>query len=81
MRNGLQPAGHDGDGVNRVTGKEQRHCQHLTDSHEASRVFTMHAMISENVENSVAARTTMTSTLRSASGLQFSFTPRSSERQ
>src|ERR1019366_2402783 len=45
-----------------------------------SRVFTRHAMMSENVANSVAARTTMTSTLTSASGLQFSFTPSNSER-
>jgi hypothetical protein len=39
----------------------------------------MHAMMSENVENSVAARTTMTTTLRRASGLQSSFTLISSE--
>jgi len=45
------------------------------------RVFTMHAMMSENVENSVEARTTMSTTFERASGLQLSFTPSSSERQ
>ena len=35
MRNGLQPAGHDGGGINRVAGKEQRHGEHLADSHKA----------------------------------------------
>ena len=45
-----------------------------------SRVFTIHAITNENVENKVAARMTRTSMLRSASGLQFSFTPSSSER-
>ena len=35
MRNGLQPAGHDGGGVNRVAREEQRHGEHLADAHEA----------------------------------------------
>ena len=35
MRNGLQPAGHDVGGVNRVARKEQRHGEHLADAHEA----------------------------------------------
>ena len=36
--------------------------------------------LTANVESSVAARTTTITTLRSASGLQFSFTPISSAR-
>ena len=35
MRNDLQPAGHDGGGINRVARKEQRHGEHLADAHEA----------------------------------------------
>ena len=36
MRNGLQPAGHDGRGINRVARKEQRHGEDLADSHVPS---------------------------------------------
>ena len=80
MRDNLQPVGHDVGGVNSIASKEQRHSEDLTDTHKRSRVFTTHAITSENVENSVAARITMTSTFKSASGLQFNFTPSNNER-
>jgi len=66
--------------INRIARKERGMVSTMADAHKRSRVFTMHAMWSEKVENSVAARTTMDQHVEERERAQFSFTLSSSER-